>query len=140
MKRTPLKRGDSTLKKTPFLRAGKPLKKWSVASRLKEVQEDKDQLEQIIMFEKIWKPLFPHQRICYETGRQLYTDDEGNPYTTYFHHVLPKERYPQFRFSPWNIILVAPDVHSQAETSIDLCPKIKALYLHFMSKILTLSP
>lgn len=116
------------------------LKKTSVRAIESRSKEEQDTLEQNIMFENIWRPLNPWQRVCYETGRLLLPDENGNPYTTYFHHVLPKSLYPQFRFSPWNIIILAPDVHSQVETSIDLCPKVKALYLYYMSKVLTLEP
>lgn len=116
------------------------LKRTSVRAIEGRSKEEQDTLEQNIMFENIWKPLFPHQRVCYETGRRLFPDENGNPYTTYFHHVLPKSLYPQFRFSPWNIVLVSFDTHSQLHTSPQLCKKIHALYLHYMSMLSKLEP
>lgn len=63
----------------------------------------------------------PH--ICYETGKNLGV----KPLITMFHHVLPKQSYPEFRHCEWNIVLLHPDVHNQVETNIDKCPKVKKL-------------
>lgn len=141
MKRTELQRGNKPLNRgTTGLKKGRPLKKQSVTYLSDQEKKDAEKEQMKLLFLKIWNILYPHQRVCYETGRLLFPDDNGFPLMSYFHHVLPKERYPQFALSPWNIILLAPDVHSQAETSIDLVPKVKELYLNFMSKIHTLQP
>lgn len=63
---------------------------------------------------------------CYETNQLL----EGYKYrnnSLCYHHILPKYKYPQFAFEPWNIVILHPDVHSQVETNIDKCPKTKSL-------------
>jgi hypothetical protein len=67
---------------------------------------------------EIWQER-PH--IDFETGEKLY----GEPLKSYFHHVLEKEQYPQFRYEKWNIVLVSVNTHSQCHTNMDFCPKIK---------------
>ena len=73
-------------------------------------------------YSEIWDE---REHVCFETG--VYLGSE--PYTTMFHHVLPKSKYPQFRHCKWNIVLLHPDVHNQVETFIDKCPKVKELTL-----------
>ena len=141
IKRTPLKRNQTPLSKGNGLQR-KPykLRAKSALAIVRELKDNKDRAEQTICFMKIWDPLRPEQRVCYETGVRLYPDDNSYPLNSYFHHVLPKERFPQFRFSPWNIILVSVSTHNQYETYPQACPKIYALYLHYMSKLSTLQP
>jgi len=42
-----------------------------------------------------------------------------------FHHLLEKRNYPQFRYTPENIMILCLECHSKAETNIDFAPKIK---------------
>lgn len=37
------------------------------------------------------------------------------PLSIYFHHILPKEKYPQAMYDPENIILLTLDEHSNVE-------------------------
>lgn len=62
----------------------------------------------------------PH--VCQDCGRHLGRE----PLTTFFHHLLPKKPYPQFRHTPENIMILCPDCHTQAETLLDHAPKVKA--------------
>lgn len=48
------------------------------------------------------------------------------PLTLFFHHLLPKSQYPQFRHTHENIMILCPDHHAQAETDLDKVPKVKA--------------
>ena len=48
------------------------------------------------------------------------------PQTFMFHHLLEKRNYPQFRYTPENIMILCLMCHSKAETNIDFAPKIKA--------------
>jgi hypothetical protein len=70
-------------------------------------------------------------KVCYETGKQL----PSPPLTTYFHHVLPKSKYPEFRLCEWNILLLHPEVHDQAERNIDKTPKVKAYRDQLLNQI-----
>jgi 5-methylcytosine-specific restriction endonuclease McrA len=42
-----------------------------------------------------------------------------------FHHILPKAKYPEFRHTPENIMILCLSCHSKAETNIDFAPRIK---------------
>lgn len=98
----------------------KPLKKVSEKG-LKKKEEKKKLLEKDKEFYlKIWNSR-PH--VCFETGKFL-----GNePLLTMFHHVLPKAKYPSYRHSEKNIVLLHPDVHNQVETNLSKCPKVAEL-------------
>jgi len=72
---------------------------------------------------EIWEE---REHKCFETGKPL----TGEPLTLYFHHLLGKAKYPQYRHEKWNIVLLHPDAHSQVETFIDKCPRVKALTEH----------
>jgi 5-methylcytosine-specific restriction endonuclease McrA len=58
---------------------------------------------------------------CFECGKRLGKE----PLTLFFHHLLEKRNYPQFRHTPENITILCPDCHSQVESNIDKCPKTK---------------
>lgn len=70
-----------------------------------------------------WYSIPEDQRKCYETGKMLH----GLPLSVYFHHVLPKEVYPEYKYCEWNIVLLSWQMHDQAEINIDKVPKVKAL-------------
>lgn len=69
---------------------------------------------------EIWQE---REHVCHETGEKLY----GEPLKSYFHHVLEKEMYPQFRYEKWNMVLVSVATHYQIHNDITFCPRIKAL-------------
>lgn len=62
----------------------------------------------------------PH--VCGECDRKLGRE----PLTLFFHHLLEKRNYPEFRYTPENIAILCADCHTQAETDIDKTPKTKA--------------
>lgn len=77
------------------------------------------QFEQDILFyQKIWNR---RDHVCYECNKWLGIE----PLTVFFHHVLPKKKYPQYRYATENIVLVCFTCHGQAEMNIDKTPKIK---------------
>lgn len=77
----------------------------------------------IEFYTNLWEE---REHICFETGKLLLSE----PLTLYFHHILGKSKYPQYRHEKWNIVLLDPDIHSQVETFIDKCPRVKALTEH----------
>lgn len=105
IRRTPLKRSQKPLKRTPLKR------KYKRKSRFKEDVE---------FYTLIWQSR-PH--VCFETDVDLGSE----PRNYMFHHVLEKEKYPEFRHEPWNIVLVTWDVHNQVHSNIDKTPRIKEL-------------
>jgi 5-methylcytosine-specific restriction endonuclease McrA len=80
----------------------------------KDISKEKDSE----FYLRIWNSR-PHT--CFETGRYL----GETPSTLFFHHVLRKSTYPEFRYSEWNIVILHPDVHQQVESNMDKCPKVK---------------
>lgn len=114
----PLKR-KSTLKKSGF-KLGSKIPKYSKVG-LQKKEEIKTLLnEDFIFYGKVWDSL---SHYCFETNQYL----GAIPNLCYFHHVLPKEIYPQYRHCLWNIVLLHPLVHNQVETNIEFCPKVNEL-------------
>jgi hypothetical protein len=98
----------------------KKLKKLSERGRLaKEAKKDLIELDKIF-YQKIWEE---REHVCYESNE--YLGDEPNIF--YFHHVLEKSKYPQYRHCAWNIILVKAEIHTQIHSNIDKTPKVKVL-------------
>lgn len=75
-------------------------------------------------YQEIWSE---REHKCFESGTLL----PNVPMTLYFHHILSKAKYPQYRHSKWNIVILHPDAHSQVEHFIDKCPRVKALTEHY---------
>jgi hypothetical protein len=78
-------------------------------------------------FQEIWEE---RGGVCQITGERLGLE----PLTTMFHHILPKAKYPQYRYCRWNILLIQPVLHTQIESDLDKVPEIKQLYLELMKK------
>lgn len=99
-----------------------PLRRVSQKQKIINEQRKEDTKKLHEFFLEIWNKLPPYRRVCYETGQQL----RSPPLSTYFHHVLAKKEYPEYRLCEWNIVLLHPDVHDQAEKNIDKTPNVKA--------------
>jgi 5-methylcytosine-specific restriction endonuclease McrA len=86
--------------------------------RRKRRRIDIDKLkERNAFFEKIWKDR-PHR--CEITKASL--GDEPN--SMYFHHILPKSKYPSFEFNEENIIILHPNIHASVEMDMYKYPEI----------------
>lgn len=110
------------LRKTQLRRVSEK-QKIKIESKKNLIQEDHK------LYMEIWEER-PH--LCYENGCRL---AENPPPTTYFHHVLPKEKFSQYRHEKWNIILLSPTVHSNIEFGgMSKAPKVKKLYLELLEK------
>ena len=66
-------------------------------------------------YEEIW---IERNHISDLTGNKIY----GELLSSYFHHLLCKELYPQFRHCKWNICLCEDYLHAQIETNSSLLP------------------
>lgn len=79
-------------------------------------------------FKEVWDKREDEQGscYCYETNVEL----KGYLFrsnTCCYHHILSKNKYPEYAFEEWNIVILHPEVHSQLEIDIDKCPKTKLL-------------
>jgi len=79
-------------------------------------------------YQQIWEE---RNGRCEITGQPLGSE----PLATMFHHILPKGKYPQFRYCKWNILLVHPDIHCQIEDDIDKVPAAKKKYTELMAML-----
>ena len=78
------------------------------------------------LYLEIWNKR-PH--IDFETCEPIL----GEPLTLYFHHVLLKSKYPQYRHKSWNIVLVNWNSHAQADQG--KAPKIEAYRKELLQRI-----
>ena len=87
--------------------------------RLKQMEEDKATFEQDKLFyAEIWRSS-PHWCQC---GCKQKLGKE--PLTTFFHHLLAKSKYPMFRHTPENIMILHPDCHNAYHSKSDNRPEI----------------
>lgn len=120
-------------KKCKFHQEKKPIRK--ISSKGKIRLEDKKALieEDKILYQDIWdNPQEKyHNHYCYECGKGL-----SEPLMLYFHHLLYKEHYPQFRHLIKNIAIICGDCHTQTHRDIDKTPKIKELTNNLKEELL----
>lgn len=88
-----------------------------------EVIEKNQVLADQDFYQEIWEE---REHKCFESGKLL----PSEPLSLFFHHILPKAKYPQYRHAKWNIVILHPDVHSQVEVNLDKCPRVKGLTEH----------
>lgn len=75
-------------------------------------KKDNDRyIQQREMFLDIWKKRAHYSEI---TGQYLGKE----PMSTYFHHILPKEKYPEACLDEENIILLTLEEHSNVENDM----------------------
>ena len=86
--------------------------KMSVISNIKTKKDVNDgHIQQREMFLDIWKKK-PHK----SEVSGIYLGKE--PMSTYFHHILPKEKYPEACLDEENIILLTLEEHSNVENDM----------------------
>ena len=78
--------------------------------KVKNVQNNKH-IMQREMFLEIWKKRKHHSEVS-----GVYLGKE--PMSTYFHHILPKEKYPDACLDEENIILLTLEEHSNVENDM----------------------
>lgn len=97
----------------------KPIAKVS-KKRAKQIELDKQTFEQDkIFYKEIWDAS-PHRCQC---GCNAKLGKE--PLTTFFHHLLFKAQFPQFRHTHENIMILHPDCHNSYHTNPDTRPEVK---------------
>ena len=85
----------------------KPMRASTMASREKR-REDTDEMRKFFL--EVWKK------------RQHYSEVSGEwlgkePLSIYFHHILPKIKYPDAKFDEDNVILLTFDEHQNVESN-----------------------
>jgi len=80
-----------------------------------------------ITFKEIWKER-PHK----SEVSGAYLGKEA--LSLYFHHILPKSKYPQFRNLKENIILLTADEHANVESDIYKYKKINEMREYLIDK------
>ena len=92
----------------------KPRKRIAAQSLTKSVKKDEVIRKIDVMrefFLQIWKK---RQHLSEISGLPLV----GEPLSVYFHHILPKEKYPDASLDEENIILLTLDEHSNVENDM----------------------
>ena len=68
--------------------------------------------------------------LCAVTNQNLGSE----PNSMYFHHILPKSKYPQFEFNEENIVLLHPHIHASVELDMYKYEEINKLREAFRKK------
>lgn len=91
----------------------KPLSKMSVITSKKTniVQNNEQAIEMKLFYVSIWK-----KRKHYSEVSGQYLGSE--PLSTYFHHILPKEKYPEASLDEENIVILSLEEHSNVENDM----------------------
>ena len=89
----------------------KPLKSKMSSFPVKKLDKSRNISDMNAFFLQIW------------TKRKHYSEVSGDylgkePLTIYFHHILPKEKFPQAKFDEDNIILLTFDEHNNVENDM----------------------
>ncbi|NBW33755.1 MAG: hypothetical protein EBR30_01720 [Cytophagia bacterium] len=89
----------------------KPRKKLSsnLGKKLDKKVSQTSEMRQFFL--KIWKKRLHYSQISF-------TPLGKEPLITFFHHILPKEKYPQAMFDEENIVLLTLDEHTNVETDM----------------------
>jgi len=79
------------------------------------------------LFLEIWKE------------RKHYSEVSGNylgseALSTFFHHILPKEKYPELQYDKSNIILLTLDEHTDVESNMYKYEKVNERRKHLLDK------
>lgn len=95
--------------KKPLSKKSKGLKKSTLAAK-PTVRVDKPN-EDHLFFTEIWKERLHKSEV---SGDYLGKE----PSSAFFHHILPKNKYPHLRMDKENIILLTIDEHANVESDI----------------------
>ena len=102
--------------------------KMSVISSIKAKNVHNDgHNQQRDMFMNIWK-----KKRHYSEVSGVYLGKE--PMSTYFHHILPKEKYPQACLDEENIILLTLEEHSNVENDMYRYEEVNKRRNHLLTK------
>lgn len=127
------------LKRTPLKKSYKPIKKVSDKQKIKNQEKKELSIKQREFFLSLWdeREIFDGNSFFCRCGecnkklsRQFY---RGN--SCCYSHLLPKSKYPEYRFLPENILIVCPGCHSQFETFSEKAPNQYDLQKKLLKKL-----
>jgi hypothetical protein len=97
------------------------------SKKINNVQNREHLIEMREMFLNIWK-----KRKHYSEVSGDYLGSE--PMSTYFHHILPKEKYPEACLDEENIILLTLEEHSNVENDMYRYEEVNKRRNHLLTK------
>lgn len=100
-----------TLSSKKGLSVGKPIQKRTSKQLTKEIDKRIKTGEMFEFFMSYWKKSDKKSAV---SGKYLGKE----PMSTYFHHILPKEKYPEACLDEENIILLTLEEHSNVENDM----------------------
>lgn len=130
LKRTPLKRGKSTIKSSSSLKRGVGLKSSSTLKRgntpIKKVNKTDERLvadqlkrdKRTAFFEECWEKL---PKVSEVSGYKFRTFSRAH-----YHHTFPKSKYPEIEFCMDVILRVSFDEHQIVEGDLEIFEEAKA--------------
>jgi len=89
--------------------ARKPMKRH--AKKEQGVPKPSNQLKRYRLFVLLWKERGPVSEV---SGEKIF----GEPSSAHFHHILPKNKYPEADLDPENIIIMTMDEHNNVENDM----------------------
>ena len=95
-------------------KARKPMKKKAVSmiERMRPLQKKNNQRQaRYDLFMVLWKKRGPKSEV---SGEKIF----GEPSSAHFHHILPKNKYPELDLVPENIIIMTMDEHNNVENDM----------------------
>ncbi len=113
------------------LQPSKPLKKMSEKQVFKmtlkkELFEEDKKFYLKIWEDEIWRDDSPGMIPTEYPKCECCKKSLGSePNLMFFHHILEKRNYPQFRHMRWNIAIVCPDCHSSYESNPNNVPYLR---------------
>ncbi len=105
----------------------KALKRISNGKKIKNIEKGKLLEQDKIFYMKVWNSR-PH--VCENCTAIL-----SQPLLQYFHHILFKAQYPQYRHCSWNIALCCWECHDKTHRNEDLTPYLKKRRLELLELI-----
>jgi len=96
------------------------IKKISKKGLIKRQEKKELLISDFEFYQKIWEC---NEHYCTECGIGL----PEPALTLYFHHLLPKRNYPEYRHLDKNICILCGNCHSMCESNIDKTPKVRKL-------------
>lgn len=115
----------------------KPIPKITEKKRKQKILEREETRKLHEWFLKIWDKTEDARGYCYcyETGTAMHRSVYRTN-TCCYHHPLEKgiEKYKKYSMEEWNILIVLPDIHTQAHSNLDKTPRIKIYTLELKEK------
>lgn len=106
---------------------GKAVRMSTISNKKTNSVQNNRHNQQREMFLNIWK-----KKRHYSEVSNTYLGSE--PMSTYFHHILPKEKYPEACFDEENIILLTLEEHSNVENDMYRYEEVNKRRNHLLTK------